>query len=50
MTGCNVTKAGVIRDDSDRYVAEVTFRPGKPHPLGQLILHIHELAEGLPNA
>lgn len=40
-----VMAAGVIRDDSDKYVAEVTFRCGEPHPLGQLVLIITELPE-----
>lgn len=43
-----VMTAGVIRDDSDKYVAEVTFRAGDPHPQGQLVLIITELSEGLP--
>lgn len=38
-----LTAAGVIPDDSDRYVAEVTFRAGEPHPQGQLLLHITEI-------
>jgi hypothetical protein len=38
-------KAGVLTDDSDRYVADVSFQPGEPHPQGQLVLIIHELPE-----
>ena len=40
-----LVKAGVLTDDSDRYVADVSFRPGEPHPLGQLVLIITELPE-----
>jgi len=40
-----LVKAGVLTDDSDRYVADVSFRPGEPHPLGQLVLIITDLPE-----
>jgi hypothetical protein len=40
-----LVKAGVLTDDSDRYVADVSFKPGDPHPLGQLVLLITELPE-----
>lgn len=45
-----LVKAGVLTDDSDRYVANVSFREGDPHPLGQLVLILTELTEGLPDA
>lgn len=38
-----IVQAGVLTDDSDRYVADVSFQPGEPHPLGQLALTITEL-------
>src|SRR5690242_3403037 len=28
-----IVLAGVLTDDSDKYVADVSFRPGDPHPL-----------------
>lgn len=35
--------AGVIEDDeSPRYVAEVAYRIGAPHPGGRLVLHVTE--------
>lgn len=41
-----IAKAGVIADDADKYVASVTYQPGPPHPLGQLILIITEVTSG----
>lgn len=38
-----LTQAGVITDDSDKYVAEVTFRSGPKHPGGRIVLIITEL-------
>lgn len=40
-----LTKAGVLTDDSDRYVAGVEFVCGPVRPRGQLLLHVHELPE-----
>lgn len=41
IDGC--VRAGVLADDSDRYVAEVAFRSGETYPLGRLVLTIYEV-------
>lgn len=37
-----IVRAGGLIDDSDKYVAEVSYVPGDPHPGGRLLLHITE--------
>lgn len=38
-----ITRAGVLVDDSDRYVADVAIRSGDACPLGRLVLIITEV-------
>jgi hypothetical protein len=38
-----IKKAGVLTDDSDRYVANTDIRPGEMRPHGQLVIHLTEL-------
>lgn len=38
-----IKKAGVLTDDSDRYVANTDIRPGENRPYGQLVIHITEV-------
>jgi hypothetical protein len=45
-----LVKAGVLTDDSDRYVANVSFREGEPHQLGQLALIVTELPKETSHA
>jgi hypothetical protein len=40
IDGC--VQAGVLTDDSDRYVTSLTYRRGKKHPGGRVVLHILE--------
>jgi hypothetical protein len=41
IDGC--VAAGVLADDSDRYVADTSYRPGDKYPGGRVVLHILEV-------
>lgn len=43
IDGCVV--AGVLTDDSDRYVTSLTYRRGEKHPRGRVVLIITEEPE-----